>query len=237
MKIAIIDENATDEIRRGLMKRGFYVMSPPPATELLPPLATHPDMLFFTDGKTLVTSGAYVEAASWFFDDLARLTRLNFKITAEEHSREYPGDCIFNALVIGDRLFAKTDTVSPAVLSLARERGMRIFHVNQGYPACTVLPLGSDAAITADPGMARVLSESGVRVTVIENGGISLPPYEYGFIGGAAGVCGDTVYFLGDPATHPSGEAILRAVREAGLRSVSLSDSVLCDLGRIIFAE
>ncbi len=237
MKIAILDKRAPAEAERALTKRGFYVLEAPPSGALPAPLASHPDMLLFKCGKTVVASADYVEEASAFFDDLARLTSLDFRITEDKFGKEYPRDCIFNALCVGDRLFARTDTVSPAVLSLAEESGKRIIHVNQGYPACTVLPLGENAAITADRGMAAAMQKEGINVTLIENGGISLPPYEYGFIGGAAGVDGGTVYFLGDPMTHKCGNSILHAIDEAGLRAVSLFGGELLDLGRIIFVE
>ena len=83
--------------------------------------------------------------------------------------------------------------------------------------------------------MAKALCAEGIGVSVIQNGAIQLPPYEYGFIGGAAGVADGCVYFLGDPMEHPSGKEILSAVEESGLRAVSLMDGPLLDLGRIIF--
>jgi hypothetical protein len=109
--------------------------------------------------------------------------------------------------------------------------------VAQGYPACTVLKLSDGAAVTADRGMAKVLSEHGIRVYLIEDGGIALPPYEYGFIGGSAGVHDGVVYFLGDVSRHPSYAAILAALECEGLRHVSLSGGALVDLGGILFAD
>lgn len=235
MKIAIIDERAPEAAERSLAKRGYLVLRPPRSKALPEPISGHPDMLMFTHGGTLVSSGAYVEEAGWFFDDLARLSRLSFRITADTFGEVYPRDCVFNALTIKDTLFAGA-TVSDAVKQLCRERGLRYVSVKQGYPACTVLGLGS-SAVTADKGMALAMRASGIEVTEIENGGISLPPYDYGFIGGAAGVDGDRVFFLGDPETHPSAKALLGAIERAGLRPVSLMPGPLLDLGRIIFAE
>ena len=83
--------------------------------------------------------------------------------------------------------------------------------------------------------MHDVLTKHGIRVTLIENGDVLLPPYEYGFIGGASGVFGDTVYFLGDVTKHRSYEKIRKACEGEGKDVVSLSDEGLIDLGRIIF--
>ena len=83
--------------------------------------------------------------------------------------------------------------------------------------------------------MAQALSKLGINVTVISNADISLPPYEYGFIGGASGVFGDTVYFLGNPDLHRDGEKIRAAITGAGYKLCALSDEPLYDYGTLIF--
>ena len=237
MSVVIIDERAPTQIERGLLKCGFYVLRAPKSKYLPTALASHPDMLTFLDGDTLISSAAYVEEAPAFFDDLSRLTRLSFTLTSSVPKKEYPHDCIFNALVVGNRLFARTASADGAIISLAKKRGYEVIDVKQGYPACTVLPLSSDAAVTADCGMARAMRKCGIEVTEIENGDILLPPYDYGFIGGAAGVFEGCVYFFGEPKLHRGGEAILSAARALGLRTVSLYDGPLLDLGRALFAK
>ena len=132
--------------------------------------------------------------------------------------------------------FLKEDTVSKGIISYANARGMDIIPTKQGYPACTVLAFGN-SAITADCGMAKLLSENGVCVTLIENGEILLPPYEYGFIGGASGVYGSEVFFLGDIGTHRDAKKICDAIISEGFSPVSLSDEPLADLGRILFID
>ena len=106
-------------------------------------------------------------------------------------------------------------------------------NTKQGYPACSVLHFGN-SAITADRGLAQVLSENGIKVTLIRPGYISLPPYEYGFIGGASGVVDKNVYFFGDLSTHPDCEIIRKAVIAEGYAPISLSDEKLADFGGII---
>lgn len=237
MKTAIIDIRTPNEAERALLKLGFSVLRVPPSKKLPVPLASHPDMLMCIIEKTLISSADYVDDALTFFDDLAHQTSLSFEFTADKFGCTYPRDCIFNALTVGKKLFCKTDSVSPYLMAAAQEKGFKTVSVKQGYPACTVLPLGDSAAITADRGMAKVLEREEIDVTLIENGGISLPPYEYGFIGGAAGVFDKCAYFLGNPEKHACADLILGAVERAGLRAVSLIDTPLLDLGRIIFAD
>ena len=142
-----------------------------------------------------------------------------------------------NAKVIGNRLVASPKSVSDAIKAFATREGLELLPTRQGYPACTTLYLGDVAAITADRGMLTTLSRAGLDCLEIEEGGIALPPYEYGFIGGACGVFRDTVYFFGDLKTHPSADKIEAFLDKHGYRAHSLSGGRLLDLGGIVFLE
>ncbi len=237
MICALVDERIDGASERALLKRGFRVMRLPAAKNLGEAVASHPDMLLFYYNNRIITSAEYCESAPYIFSDIRELLPgVTITFTSDIFSNEYPRDAIFNALPIENCLFSKNDTVSRALLDYADECGLVPVPVKQGYPACTTLAFGG-AAITADCGMARVLSAHGIRVTVISSGGITLPPYEYGFIGGAAGVYGKTVYFLGNLDTHPDAALIRSAIEAEGFSAVSLSEGPLRDLGRIIFID
>ena len=138
---------------------------------------------------------------------------------------------------MGNKLFCRTDSASDYLLKAARSTGLEIVHTNQGYPACTVLKLSESDAVTADLGMAKILGQHGIRVTLIDNGGISLPPHEYGFIGGAGSVFDGKLYLLGNLSLHKDAEKIITAAEMAGLEVISLSSAPLVDLGGILFSE
>ena len=234
--LAITDCRVPAECESRLSALGFTVLKLPPFEKLPPSVASHTDMLLFLLGDTLVTSREYYNRASDFFIKLKEYKpELNIVYSKREIEAVYPYDCILNALVIGDALYCKADTVSDEIKALAEKQGLRIISSKQGYPACTVLKAGADTAITADRGMYKALSESGVNATLIQNGGISLPPYEYGFIGGTSGFHGGTVYFLGDPKLHPSCDEIIGALERSGYEYISLYNGELLDLGGILF--
>ncbi len=237
-KLAIVDERMPREARARLACDGFHVLTTK-AFKLLPaPMAAHPDMLAFYHEESFITSREYAMQEPSFFTELARRApRLRLIFSDETPTEQYPRDCIFNALAIGNKLFIKRDSAARSIIDYAAARKMEIVDVRQGYPACTVLPVSDDFALTSDRGMAKALRENGIRAELIENGGIALPPYEYGFIGGAAGRCGDKMYFIGNPARHPDGRRIEGFCREAGLTPVSLYEGDLLDLGRILFIE
>ena len=238
MTLAIVDCRISESCERGLEKRGFHVIRMPANERLGEAVSSHPDMLMLSHGKHIITNAAYCDTGAYAFTEIRELCPdVSIRFADDEMMAKYPHDAIYNALIMGDKIFCREATVSPAVLEYAEDHGLKVINVNQGYPACTVLALSDTSAITADEGMARVLRQSGISVTVIRNGDISLPPYEYDFIGGAAGVHNGHAYFLGNLDTHRDADAIKAACDLAKVSPVSLSDEELVDLGRIIFIE
>lgn len=239
-KIAIVDTRIGIEAERSLMLRGYRVVALPPFSKLSEAVASHPDMLIRRIGNEYISYADYCEEASYVFSDLSLMLRgegVRFTFSADEVEPTYPRDVGLNALKIGGKLFCRMSSASELMLRAARSRGIEIVNVKQGYPACTVLKLNEEAVITADRGMAKLLRAHGIRVTLIDAGDVSLPPHEYGFIGGAGEVEADTLYLFGDPMTHRDGEKIVDVARREGLKVVSLSSGVLRDLGGILFAE
>lgn len=239
-KIAIVDSRIGYDAQRMLMLRGYRVLTLPPFSKLSEAVASHPDMLIHRIGKEYVSYADYCEEASYVFSDLSLWLRgdgVRFTFSADEVAPTYPHDVGLNALEMSGKLFVRKESASELMLMSAEAQGLKIVDVKQGYPACTVLKLSESAAVTADRGMARVLRAHGIRVTLIEQGDISLPPYEYGFIGGAGEVDGGTLYLFGDPMTHRDGKKIIGAAEAEGLKVVSLSSGILRDLGGILFAE
>ncbi len=235
MKIAIVDSRISSECERGLNKEGFYLLKLPPDPSLGEAVCSHPDTVLFCSRGELFTTADYCERALPLFSDIREFKpEIKIHFTSDLRSKDYPHDCVMNALALGDRLFCKADSVSGAIIDFARRHGMKICPVKQGYPACTTLAFGS-SAITADKGMAQALRAEGITVTEISRVGISLPPYEYGFIGGAGGVYNNKVYFFGDLSAHPDCARIRRAIEDEGYTPVSLSGEPLADMGGIIF--
>lgn len=234
MKILIVDSRISNKCERSLLKEGFSLIKIPPDKSLGEAIASHPDsVMFYHEGKIITTSD-YCDDAAFIFSDIRELApRVNLLFTSDKRKPTYPFDCMMNALVIGKRIFCRTDSISRAIIDHAKERELQIINTNQGYPACTVLAFGENA-ITADKGMKATLEAKGITVTLISQGGVSLPPHDYGFIGGASGVVGNKIYFFGDLSTHRDGELISEVIKRAGYLPVSLSDEPLIDLGGII---
>ena len=236
MKISLIDERVSEKIERRLQILGFLPIRMPKSDALPSDVASHPDILLFKDGNTVITSASYAESALYVFSDLREhRDDLRLVFSSDDFGNKYPRDAIFNALVMGRYIFLKEDSISKSVLEYADENRLIRVNVKQGYPRCTVLPLNDKMAITSDKGMAKALHGVGVNVLTISEGQVSLPTREYGFIGGAAGVFENTVYFLGSIEKHPDFEKIRDFIALAGMDFVSLSDEMLFDGGTILF--
>ena len=234
MIYALVDERVSDKCSESLASRGFSVIKLPKIDRLPAPIASHTDIICFSLGGKLFFSESYFKAN---FDTLSPLLPNISLLTREEQGVNYPLDAIFNGLLLSGRLFCKSDSFCREIIEYAENEGFEIISVKQGYPACVTLKVGESAVVTADRGMARVLTENGISVLTIENGDIALPPYEYGFIGGCAGAFGSEIFFLGDIKKHRSGEKICEFIEMFGKKAVSLSDEPLSDLGGIIFTE
>ena len=236
MTSVLISEMAPVECDRALMLAGFHPIRLPAARALLgSAVASHPDTLVFHHADTVITDCDYCDDAAFVFSELRELYP-NIKVGFSDAGLRagYPHECAFNAAVHENTLFARMDSLSAAVREYAEATGLTLVSTKQGYPACATLML-KGRAITADCGLARVYESCGLPVTLIKQGGIQLPPHEYGFIGGASGVYGNTVYFFGDLSSHEDGELIKRAITESGYEIRSLCSGPLRDLGGMIF--
>ena len=231
MRIILVDERISYSIERSLYKLGVRPIRLPSDPCLGEAIKSHPDTLMFHHGRNIITTADYCDAAAYIFSDIRELTDdVKISFTADMRGSKYPSDCLMNALVINDKIFCNKSHISNAIINYAENNGLKIIHTNQGYPACTTLAFGN-SAITSDRGMAKAMQNEGIKVLLITEGHIALPPHEYGFIGGASVVIGNKVCFYGDISRHPDADAIVGFIKNNGYEPISLSDDPLVDLG------
>lgn len=155
----------------------------------------------------------------------------DIRICKTKLSDSYPGDVPLNFVTVGDYVICNPRTVLPDALYIAKEYGKTVIPVSQGYTNCSTLVIDEKSIITDDEGIFKACSEF-LDVLLVEKGSISLPGYDYGFIGGSAFRQGDTVYFFGNLFSHPDSEKIEAFIREKILKVCSLSfEHKLVDIG------
>ena len=141
---------------------------------------------------------------------------------------EYPLDASLCALPLGDAVYHNAKICDELIV----QSTSRFENIKQGYAKCAVCPVSSDAAITADKGVARVLEKNGVRVLKVLPGGIVLDGFDEGFIGGAAfKIAPDVLAFTGSLDLHPDKEKIEEFLSECGVRPEYLTAGQAFDIG------
>ena len=232
MKILLLSSEVQMESIEQLSSLGYEIFTLPAHNTLPKAISSHPDSLVFRGrDRIIVDNDYYLENIELFRSIAARRPELRIVTSLDGLGDKYPYDARLNAIVIGNKLFCHLKSISRAITEYAEELGLELVDTKQGYPACSTLKIAENAVICADRGLSSTYRRQGIFVYEIEPGGILLPPYEYGFIGGACAVLGDRVCFFGELSEHPSHEIIGGALKEHSLLPVSIAHSVLKDIG------
>ena len=207
----IISCDAFDELKQYLIDSGRDVLEFGPIDNVAGPVKKHPDLVFCKLGPWKVFEG-----------DSGKL------------SPKYPGDVIYNGCSTGKYFIHNLKYTDPGLLDSAREAGLELINVRQGYGRCSILPIDEDSIITYDKGIAIVCEDAGLNVLRVAPGHVALPGYDEGFIGGTAGRVGDEILFNGDLSAHPDFGAIGDFIEERGLGMRYFEGWPLTDIGSVI---
>ena len=221
------DSRISKQALHALALYGHTAVPCPPHPALDPAIASHPDMLLFPCER-----GIFVHAAHKL--QAGDLPLIPIK---QAPAQNYPHDVLLNAARIGSCLVCRPDTTADELLQYAKEADLTLLPVKQGYAKCNLCPVSDHAAITEDASIAAALGSVGIEVLQISAGGVSLPPYPYGFIGGASGNDGTHVFFCGDLSLHPDGARIAKFCRKHAKEPISLASHPLLDVGSLLFFD
>ena len=233
--IAVIGQGG-ESCRESLAALCDAVLVLPPARGMDSRVASHPDMLMTVIGRDVVVPASYAAREDVFpILDTFRC-RCGVRLLRSERSPgdAYPQDVTCNALLFGGCLYGKLSALAPEILCLAGEIGIATADVAQGYAGCSALACG-DLLLTADPSIKEAVTDRGGEVLSLSPGGIDLPGYNMGFIGGAGGYVDGHAVFFGDVHRHPDGERIADALVERGIVCHCLGEGPLTDFGGIKF--
>ena len=233
--IALINSQLNSRTKITLVTYGYKCLSVPAADYLSFPVSTHPDMLVFIGFGKLFTHKKYYNINRATIDDIITETSLSLVLSDENIGDKYPSDVLFNCALVGDKLICNPKYVSEHILLEAQINNVTVIPVKQGYSRCSVCVVDNNSIITSDLGICNAAVANGIDCLLICSGNVSLPPYEYGFIGGASGSDENNVYFCGDINTHPEGEKICEFITSKNKNTVCLDEGMLFDAGSILF--
>lgn len=232
MATAVINPDFRDELLLPLQELGFDVLPVPECTAVHPALKGHPDLQLTLIEDTVVCRPDMPESF------LEKLPSSISVIRGETIlGCDYPRDVAYNIKIAGKFAFHRFDYCDPVVVKILNEHNIECVHIKQGYAGCSIFVLPDNSIVSADRkavGKARGL---GMGVCLIEPGGIDLPGFEYGFIGGSVGVHNDHVYFTGCLDGHPSQESIMEKIHRSGARVFFLTNHKIFDSGGVFLFD
>lgn len=215
------------EFARQLNKIGFK-------TELLSanicldlPVQKHADMQFITlPNKTFVLPESH--SLLTFLDTY----NICFEPT-EKAEKSYPKDVLCNGKLIGNKLLCNTKTIDKKILNHAKDCGLNVIHVNQGYTGCSTLKVNDNSIITSDKSIYEASVKNNIDSLLIAEGFIKLNGYNHGFIGGCSGnINNEIIIFCGSLEKHPDKNRIRNFIIERNI-SILEFEFELTDIGGI----
>ncbi|MGI5978362.1 MAG: DUF6873 family GME fold protein [Oscillospiraceae bacterium] len=225
-----VGENYAPLLAPALEKRGVRVLVCPPNPDIDPRLRSHADLSVFHLGDSRFVLAAYLRGTAFSRELEALGAQLLY---AERKAGPLcPADAGLCALTVGDRLFHAPFTTDPAIL---RTGAFHFVPVRQHYAKCAVCPIGEHSAMTADPGMERALRAEGIDILRLAPGGVRLAGFREGFFGGAAFLLApDLLALTGRPDALSGWDAASANLAARGIRTLSLTDAPLFDIGSTI---
>ena len=217
MKQLYVSASAEPALTEWLEEQGYSVVPFSTSGIVAEPVSEHPDMFMCRLGI-----GDDSELVSYFVQNDIRL------------SAEYPHDIAYNAACTGKFFIHNLKYTAPSLLTRAKELGMTLVDVKQGYSKCSTVIVDENSIITYDLGIAAACRKAGMDVLTVQPGHVVLPGYDTGFIGGASGRIGDTIVFNGDLSAHPSFKGIEEFIAASGLDIKWFPDWPLTDIGSMI---
>ena len=153
----------------------------------------------------------------------------------DDLGKDYPADCAFNAACTGKFFIHKLSATNEKLLLAAKEMGMTLIDVQQGYTKCSVAIVDETSIITYDEGIIKACSKyPELSVLRVAPGFVRLDGYDTGFIGGASGRVGKEIIFHGDLFAHPDFAAIVDFIESRGLICKWFPQFNLTDIGSIL---
>ena len=230
MNTICLSENANIRIKNHLKQNGHNLIEIRKTSAVYAAVSTHADIYLCSLKNGIVIAAEQQQ----YIEERLLQNKLPFSVGSSRLSCKYPGNILFNAAQVGGYLVHNINYTDQVILHKAREAGLKLLHVKQGYTKCSLAVVDDDSVITSDRGIAAVLTEYGLNVLLISTGHVRLEGFPYGFIGGATGRVQDEIIFNGDLSSHPDFLKIVEFIEQRELRPVYFKEYPLEDIGSVI---
>jgi len=226
----IIDPRLDEECIRNLEYHGFGVIAVPLTDLVAEPVCGHPDMQLFVHEKNLFVHPGidkqFIKSIERYVNVIQCTTKLQ---------KDYPYDIPYNIALVGNFAIHRKNFTDKTIHDYLLDKGITIVDAKQGYAKCSTLIVDNKSIITSDKSISDAAKRAGIDSLLISNNFIDLPGYDYGFIGGACGVYGDTIYITGSIDHHPNKNEIESFIESRNMRLKILSSKRIMDVGSLFF--
>ena len=232
--ILLIGEKYADILNNGLHKLHISTIFVPNNPNIDTRLSGHADLSVLHVGGEGIFLAPYLKGSE-LEEKLTALGAENFFPQLVQNDT-YPNDAQFNICLAGKTAFCNRETSSSTIVNyLTNVEGFTGVYGRQGYARCSMCVVQHNALITSDPGLYKAAVNCGFDVLKIAPGGIELPGFQYGFIGGATfKLAADTLAFTGVLDQLQDRDRILAFLEAHNVKPVYITDIPLFDIGSAI---
>ena len=228
----IIDPRLDEECIGNLECNGFSVIAVPLTDLVHKPVSGHPDIQLFIHEKNLFV---HPDIDKQFLKTIERY--INVIQCATKLKKNYPYNIPYNIALVGNFAIHRKDFTDRVIQDYLLNKGINIVDTKQGYAKCSTLIVDNNSIITSDRSINDAAKSVGIDSLLISNNFIDLPGYDYGFIGGASGVYGDTIYISGNIEHHPDKDALESFIESKNMKLKILSSKRIIDVGSLFFID
>ncbi len=229
--LAIIDRRAPPEAILNLMKHADAVFQFESDGITFNSISCHPDIFIYQDEYNLIIAPNAPLQLLEFLN--VRMVKYIFgKKKVEEN---FENSVLYNCFSTDHYFFHKAGFTDPSIIKLNRHK--EFINLPQAYTRCSLTHLGNNRFITSDKGIEKKLIQKGLECYYFPPEQISIIDHKNGFLGGTNGLCGNTLFFIGNIDLHKQGLSLRSYIENSGIEIVSLSNSLLYDGGGIIFID
>ena len=224
--LIIIDKKLSKEVKNNLKIYGeIYELET--SNIVYEGISGHPDIFIFQNNNKLIIAP---QTPSTLINRLKK-HNINFVIGDKNLGIKYPSTTPYNIATFDNIFIGNSKYCDSKISKLSKDK--KWMQTKQSYARCNTLILDKESIITND----KNLKNSFKNVLLISTKDIILKGFEYGFIGGCAGIYKKTIFFTGNLKNHSQGQIIRLFCEERGFSIIELSNDKLIDSGGIFFIE
>lgn len=231
VRCVVVDGRHLDVVN-SLKKMEIEVVMTKRHASLYEAISYHPDIIAHNVGDRQIVLAPDVDE-----NFVEEIKKLNLEVIFGKTvlSRNYPGNIAYNVARLGDYAFHNLKYTDPVLREVLEKKGVKFIHVKQGYTKCNMAIVDNISFITSDAGIYKTALKEGFDCLLIEQGGIKLNGFDYGFIGGASGLIDKDVFCVaGDLRYHNEYKKIIDFLKYKNKEIIFLSSGEVKDIGSII---